>query len=108
MLEQAEQVKKSQFEVLERISGFTTEQAKEFLLKNLEEELEHDKAVKIMEVEQRTRDDAESMAREIIGTAIQRCAADHAAEATISVVQLPSDEMKGRIIGREGRNHPGD
>ncbi len=104
VLEQAEQVKKSQFEVLERISGFTTEQAKEFLLKNLEEELEHDKAVKIMEVEQRTRDDAESMAREIIGTAIQRCAADHAAEATISVVQLPSDEMKGRIIGREGRN----
>ena len=74
------------------------------MLKNLEDELEHEKAVEIMEFEQQTRDDAEATAREIIGMAIQRCAADHAAEATISVVQLPNDEMKGRIIGREGRN----
>ena len=103
-LAEAEEVKKKQFEMLEKISGFTIEQAKEFLLKNLEDELEHEKAVKIMEFEQQTRDDAESTAREIIGMAIQRCAADHAAEATISVVQLPNDEMKGRIIGREGRN----
>ena len=103
-LAEAEEVKKKQFEVLEKISGFTIEQAKEFLLKNLEDELEHEKAVKIMEFEQQTRDDAEATAREIIGMAIQRCAADHAAEATISVVQLPNDEMKGRIIGREGRN----
>lgn len=103
-LAEAEDVKKNQFEMLEKISGFTTEQAKEFLLKNLESELEHEKAVKIMEFDQQIREDAENSAREIIGMAIQRCAADHAAEATISVVQLPNDEMKGRIIGREGRN----
>lgn len=103
-LAEAEEVKKQQFEMLEKISGFTSEQAKEFLLKNLESELEHEKAVKIMEFDQQIREDAENSAREIIGMAIQRCAADHAAEATISVVQLPNDEMKGRIIGREGRN----
>ena len=103
-LEEAESVKRSQFEVLERISGFSTEQAKEYLLKNLENELVHEKAVKIMEIEQQTRDEADSKAREIISLAIQRCAADHVAEATISVVPLPNDEMKGRIIGREGRN----
>ena len=103
-LEEAEAVKRSQFEMLERISGFTMEQAKEYLLKNLEDELTHDKAVKLMEFEQQTRDEAEKSAREIISIAIQRCAADHVAEATISVVPLPSDEMKGRIIGREGRN----
>ena len=103
-LEEAESVKRIQFEVLERISGFSTEQAKEFLLKNLENELVHEKAVKIMEIEQQTRDEADSKAREIISLAIQRCAADHVAEATISVVPLPNDEMKGRIIGREGRN----
>ncbi len=103
-LEEAESVKRSQFEVLERISGFSTEQAKEYLLKNLENELVHEKAVKIMEIEQQTRDEADSKAREIISLAIQRCAADHVAEATISVVPLPTDEMKGRIIGREGRN----
>ena len=96
-LQEAEAVKKSQFEVLERISGFTMEQAKDYLLKNLENELIHEKAVKVMEVEQQTRD-------EIIALAIQRCAADHVAEAAISVVPLPNDEMKGRIIGREGRN----
>lgn len=89
---------------MERISGFTAEQAKEFLLKNLENELVHEKAAKIMDIEQQTKDEAENLAREIITVAIQRCAADHVAEATISVVQLPNDEMKGRIIGREGRN----
>ncbi len=103
-LAEAESVKKSQFEMLERISGFTVEQAKEYMLKNLEDELTHEKAVRIMEFEQETRDEAEKTAREIISLAIQRCAADHVAEATISVVPLPNDEMKGRIIGREGRN----
>jgi ribonuclease Y len=103
-LNEAEAVKKSQFEMLERISGFSAEQAKEYLLKNLENELVHEKAVKIMEIEQQTREESDSKAREIISLAIQRCAADHVAEATISVVPLPNDEMKGRIIGREGRN----
>ncbi len=103
-LAEAEAVKKSQFDMLERISGFTVEQAKDYLLKNLENELTHDKAVKLMEFEQQIRDEAEKSAREIISMAIQRCAADHVAEATISVVPLPNDEMKGRIIGREGRN----
>ena len=87
--------------MLERISGFTVEQAKDYLMKNLEDELTHEKAVKLMEFEQQTREDAEASAREIISMAIQRCAADHVAEATISVVPLPNDEMKGRIIGRE-------
>lgn len=103
-LKEAEAVKKSQFDMLEKISAFTAEQAKEYLLNNLESELTHEKAVKIMEFEQNTKDDAEKMAREIISLAIQRCAADHVSEATISVVPLPNDEMKGRIIGREGRN----
>ncbi len=103
-LAEAESVKKSQFEVLERISGFSIEQAKDFLLTNLENELVHEKSVKIMEIEQQMREEAENKAREIISLAIQRCAADHVAEATISVVPLPNDEMKGRIIGREGRN----
>ena len=98
-LAEAEAVKKSQFEMLERISGFTVEQAKDYLMKNLEDELTHEKAVKLMEFEQQTREDAEASAREIISMAIQRCAADHVAEATISVVPLPNDEMKGRIIG---------
>lgn len=103
-LKEAEDIKKTQFDMLERISGFTKEQAKDFLLHNLEDELVHEKAIKIMEIEQRTRDEADSKARDIISTAIQRCAADHVAEATVSVVALPNDEMKGRIIGREGRN----
>lgn len=103
-LSEVESIKRSQFEMLEKISGFTKEQAKEYLLNNLEESLDHEKAVKIMEYEQKTRDEAETLAREVISTAIQRCAADHSAEATVSVVALPSDEMKGRIIGREGRN----
>ncbi|MBE6835825.1 MAG: ribonuclease Y [Ruminococcaceae bacterium] len=103
-LVEVDSLKKSQFEMLEKISGYTKEQAKAYLLENLEEELVHDKAVKIYDYEQKTKDEAESLAREIIATAIQRCAADHAAEATVSVVALPSDDMKGRIIGREGRN----
>ncbi len=103
-LSEVEQIKKSQFDMLEKISGFTKEQAKSLLLSNLDEELTHDKAVRIMDFEQRTKDEADSLAREIISTAIQRCAADHASEATVSVVTLPNDEMKGRIIGREGRN----
>ena len=103
-LNEAEQLKQKQFEELERISGFTLDQAKEYLLKNLQDELTHEKAVKIREMEQQTREESEKNAREIISLAIQRCAADHVAEAAISVVPLPNDEMKGRIIVREGRN----
>ncbi len=103
-LAEVEQIKKIKFDMLEKVSGYTREQAKSLLLQNLDEELTHDKAVRIMDFEQRTKDEADSLAREIIATAIQRCAADHASEATVSVVNLPNDEMKGRIIGREGRN----
>ncbi len=103
-LVEAEALKRSQFDMLEKISGFTKEQAKDFLIKNLEADLTHEKALKILEIEQKTRDEADNLAREIIAGAIQRCAADHAAEATVSVVELPNDDMKGRIIGREGRN----
>lgn len=99
-----ELVKRSQIEMLEKISGFNKEQAKDYLLKTLESDLVHEKAVKVMEYEQKTKDEADEKAREIIATAIQRCAADHSADATVSVVALPNDEMKGRIIGREGRN----
>ncbi len=97
-------IKKSQLEVLEKISGLTQEDAKAQLLQNLENECRHDSAVKIREIESDLKENAEQMAREIISIAIQRCAADHSAEATVSVVPLPNDEMKGRIIGREGRN----
>ncbi len=103
-LSEAESIKKSQFDILERISGFSVEQAKEYLLNNLEQELTHEKAVKIKDYEQQLRDESEKKARNIISLAIQRCAADHVAEAAVSVVPLPNDEMKGRIIGREGRN----
>lgn len=102
--EEIELVKRSQIEMLEKISGFNKEQAKDYLLKTLESDLVHEKAVKIMEYEQKTKDEADEKAREIIATAIQRCAADHSADTTVSVVALPNDEMKGRIIGREGRN----
>ncbi|MGN0521530.1 MAG: ribonuclease Y [Eubacterium sp.] len=97
-------IKKSQFDMLERISGLTQEQAKEQLLATLNEELDTEKSKRILEYEQMIHDQSEVLAREIIGTAIQRCAADHTAETTVSVVALPNDEMKGRIIGREGRN----
>ena len=103
-LVEVEALKKSQFDMLEKISGYTKEQAKDYLIKSLEGELTHEKALKIMEIEQQTKDEAENLAREIVTAAIQRCAADHTAEATVSTVALPNDEMKGRIIGREGRN----
>lgn len=103
-LEECERIKKSQLDLLERISGFTSDQAKEHLLSMLDGELAHEKAVRILEYEQHTKEEADKMAREIVGHAIQRCAADHSSEMTVSVVALPNDEMKGRIIGREGRN----
>lgn len=103
-LSESEDIKKHQFEMLERISGFTVEQAKDYMLKNLENELVYEKAVKIKEYEQQLKEESEQKARELISLAIQKCAADHVAEATVSVVPLPNDEMKGRIIGREGRN----
>ena len=89
---------------LERISGLTSEQAKEHLLKIVEDEVKHETAVMIKEMESRAKEEADKKAKEYVVTAIQRCAADHVSETTISVVQLPNDEMKGRIIGREGRN----
>lgn len=97
-------IKKSQFDMLERISGLTQEQAKDQLLANLNEELDTEKSKRILENEQMIKDQSDVLAKEIISTAIQRCAADHTAETTVSVVTLPNDEMKGRIIGREGRN----
>ena len=101
---EVEQIKRLQMNELEKISGLTQEQAKQFLLQSVEEEVRHETAMKIKEIEQQMKDEAEEKAREVIATAIQRCAADHAAETTVSVVALPNDEMKGRIIGREGRN----
>jgi len=107
-LEQAKEevatVKKTQMEVLERISGFTAEEAKAYLINQLEAEVTHESAMKIREIEAQYKEEADSKAKEILSLAIQRCAADHVAEATVSVVPLPNDEMKGRIIGREGRN----
>ena len=97
-------IKRSQTERLERISGFTADQAKAYLIQQVESEVTHETAMKIKEIEARAKDEADQRAREIVATAIQRCAADHVAEITVSVVPLPNDEMKGRIIGREGRN----
>ena len=102
--EEVSDIKRAQLEMLEKISGMSTDEAKDYLLKNVESEVRHETAMKIKEVQTQLKDEAEQKAREIIATAIQRCAADHTAEATISVVALPNDEMKGRIIGREGRN----
>ena len=103
-LQEVDKLKQQQMDMLQTISGYTVEQAKSYLLKKLEDELIHEKAAKILEFLQQMQDESDNAAREIIVQAIQRCAADHASEATISVVQLPNDEMKGRIIGREGRN----
>ena len=101
---EAEQLKKSQMELLERISGFTADEAKTYLIQQLESEVTHEEAVKLKEIQAKYKEEAETYAREQIAMAIQRCAADHVAEVTVSVVPLPNDEMKGRIIGREGRN----
>ena len=97
-------IKRSQTEMLERISGFTADEAKKYLIEQVESEVTHETALKIKEIEARAKDEADQYAREIVASAIQRCAADHVAEITVSVVPLPNDEMKGRIIGREGRN----
>ena len=101
---QAEEIKQQQLATLEQLSGLTQEQAKQYLLESVENEVRHETAMKIKEIETQLKDEADDKAREILSIAIQRCAADHAAEATVSVVPLPNDEMKGRIIGREGRN----
>lgn len=103
-LKEAETLKKSQFDMLEKISGFTTKQAKNYLLESLQDELTHEKAVKVAMYEQSLKEECDKKAKNILSVAIQRCAADHVAEAVISVVPLPNDDMKGRIIGREGRN----
>ncbi len=97
-------LKNSQLELLERISGLTVEEAKRYLIEQLEDDVTHEEALKLKEIQARYKEEAETYAREQIALAIQRCAADHVAEATVSVVPLPNDEMKGRIIGREGRN----
>ena len=103
-LADVENLKKSQFEMLERISGYTAEQAKEYLLNSLTDELTHEKALRVAEIEAQLKDEADAKARNLISHAIQRVAADQVTESTVSVVPLPGDEMKGRIIGREGRN----
>ena len=103
-LEEIKVIKRSQTEMLERISGFTAEEAKNYLIAQVETEVTHETAMKIKEIEARAKEEADQRAREIVAGAIQRCAADHVAEITVSVVPLPNDEMKGRIIGREGRN----
>lgn len=105
--EQKEEVKKlkeTQIELLEKISGLTAEEAKEYLLKNIESEIRHETAIMIKDIETQAKEEADKRAKNILGLAIQKCAADHVAETTVSVVPLPSEDMKGRIIGREGRN----
>ena len=102
--EQSEEVLAQHIKELERISGLTSEEGKTYLLKSLEDEVKHEMAILIKENEARAREESDRKAKEIIAVTIQKCAADHVAEVTVSVVQLPNDEMKGRIIGREGRN----
>ena len=104
MKNEVSKLNEQRMQELERISGLTTEQAKDYLLKIVEDEVKHETAVMIKELESRAKEEADKKAKEYVVSAIQRCAADHVSETTISVVQLPSDEMKGRIIGREGRN----
>ncbi|MBQ4531162.1 MAG: ribonuclease Y [Lachnospiraceae bacterium] len=101
---EVEELSEKRLQELERISGLTSEQAKEYLLKTVEDEVRHETAVLVKELETKAKEEAEKKAKEYVTTAIQKCAADHVAETTVSVVQLPNDEMKGRIIGREGRN----
>ena len=102
--EEIRQIKKGQLEMLEKISGLTSDEARELIVKQAEQEAKHDAAAKIKEIERQLKEEADTKARELISLAIQRCASDHASEATVSAVSLPNDEMKGRIIGREGRN----
>lgn len=102
--QEVEEFHEKQLQELEKISGLTSEQAKEYLIKTVEEEVKHETALLIKELESKAKEEADKKAKDYVVTAIQRCAADHVAETTISVVQLPNDEMKGRIIGREGRN----
>ena len=102
--EEVAKLNEQRLKELERISGLTSEQAKEYLLKIVEDDVKHETAILIKELETRAKEEADKKAKEYVVNAIQRCAADHVSESTISVVQLPSDEMKGRIIGREGRN----
>ena len=102
--QKVDELEKKRQQELERISGLTSEQAKEYLLKTVEDEVKHDTAVMVKTLESRAKEEADKKAKELVVNAIQRCAADHVAETTISVVQLPNDEMKDRIIGREGRN----
>lgn len=102
--EEIANVQKKQMEELERISGLSTEDAKEYLLKNLENEVKLEAAIMIKDIEAKAKEEADKKAKEIIALSIQKCAADHVSETTVSVVPLPNDEMKGRIIGREGRN----
>ena len=102
--EEIRTIKQSQTAMLEKISGFTADEAKEYLIQQVESEVTHETALKIKEVESRMKEECENRAREVVAQAIQRCAADSVAELTVSVVPLPNDEMKGRIIGREGRN----
>ncbi len=104
LAEETALLKRSQLEMLEKISGYTVEEAKAYLIANLESEVRHEYAMKIKEAQEQFKEEADKSARELISLAIQKCAADHVAEATVSVVPLPNDEMKGRIIGREGRN----
>ena len=102
--EEVKLIKRSELEMLEKISGYSQEEAKEYIIREIESEVTHEKAMKIKDLEARFKEEADEKAREYITLAIQRCAADHVAEATVSVVPLPNDEMKGRVIGREGRN----
>ena len=102
--EEISRLNEQRVQELERISGLTSDQAKEYLLKIVEDDVKHESAKMIKEMEHRAKEEADKKAKEYVVNAIQKCAADHVSEATISVVQLPSDEMKGRIIGREGRN----
>ena len=102
--EEIEALKRKELEVLQKISGYTAQEAKDELLKRIEEEVKHEAAMKIVEIESQLKDEADAKAREIVSLANQRCAADHVSETTVSVVTLPNDDMKGRIIGREGRN----
>ncbi|MBE7037420.1 MAG: ribonuclease Y [Ruminococcaceae bacterium] len=104
LTEETKEVKQKQLEILEKLSGLSVEEAKEYLLKNIEDEVKHEAAIMIKSIIDEAKEEADKKAKNIISTAIQKCAADHVAEATVTVVALPNDEMKGRIIGREGRN----